>query len=146
MAIDRTAFDYASVTVPSGALFVAADEPLLVYPSVAAAKSHLEAIDVRYGLYPAAYGPNGESYQIEADGDHVVIEATSEPDRPDELSGLLLRYLEATGRTSDATATFAHLVATVWAIERDFWLGRKLIKGVARSRSCIRCLYAWPAT
>ncbi|MDO7842560.1 hypothetical protein [Sphingomonas immobilis] len=121
MATDTTDFDYASAAVPPGALFVAADEPLLVYPSVAAAESHLEAIDVRNGVYPAAYGPNGESYRIKADGDHVVIEPTGESDRPDELSGLLLRYLKATGSTPDATTTFRDLVATVWAIEREFW-------------------------
>ena len=121
MATDTTSFDYASVAVPPGVLFVAADEPLLVYPSVAAAESHLEAIDVRNGVYTAAYGPNGQSYRINADGDHVVIEPTGEPDRPDKLRGLLLRYLEVTGRTPDASATFGDLVATVWAIERDFW-------------------------
>lgn len=121
MATQTTGFDYALATVPPGALFVAADEPLLVYPSLAAAESHLEAIDVRNGIYPVAYGPNGESYRIDADGDHVLIEPTGGPDRPDELSGLLLRYLEAIGRTPDATATFGDLVATVWAIERDFW-------------------------
>lgn len=121
MAIDTTSFDYASATVPPGALFVAADEPLLIYPSVAAAQRGLEAIDVRNGVYPAAYGPNGEPYRIDSDGDHVVIEPTGEPERPDELRGLLLRYLEATGRTPDATATFGDLVETAWAIEGDFW-------------------------
>lgn len=60
MATNATDFDYTSPTVPSGALFVAADEPLLIYPSVAAAESHLEAVDVEDGVYPSAYGPNGE--------------------------------------------------------------------------------------
>jgi hypothetical protein len=121
MATDRTAFDYSSATVPAGALFVAADEPLLVFPSIAAAESYLEAVDVRNGVYRAAFGPNGKPYRIDSDGDDVVIELTGEPDRPDELRGLLSRYLEATGRTPDPTRTFEDLVATVWAIERDFW-------------------------
>ena len=118
---DAIDFDYASATVAPGALFVAADEPLLVYPSVAAAERDLEAIDVENGVYPAAYGPNGKPYRIRSEGNRVIIEPTGEPNRPDELSLLLLRYLEATGRTPDAAATFGDLVATVWAIERDFW-------------------------
>lgn len=121
MAVDTTGFDYTSATVPAGALFVAADEPLLVFPSVLAAESYLEALDVRNGVYRAAYGPSGKPYLIDSDGDDVVIEPTGEPDRPDELSGLLSRYLQAIGRTPDPTETFEDLVATVWAIERDFW-------------------------
>jgi hypothetical protein len=121
MAADATDFDYASETVPLGALFVAADEPLLVYPSVASAERHLEAIDVESGVYQAAYGPNGEPYRIESDGNRVIIEPTGEPNRPEELRLLLLRYLEVIGRTPDATATVNELVATVWGVERDFW-------------------------
>ena len=114
-------FDYESETVSPGALFVAADEPLLVFPSVAAAERGLEAIDVEDGVYPAAYGPNGEPYRIRSEGNRVIIEPTGEPNRPDELNLLLLRFLEATGRTPDVTATLGDLVATVWASERDFW-------------------------
>ena len=116
-----TGFEYVSVAVPSDALFVAADEPLLIYPSVAAAESHLEAIDVQDGTYPAAYGPNGETYRIYADGDHVSIEPTGDPDRPDELDDLLRQYFKAIGRTPHETATFDELVATAWAIKRGFW-------------------------
>jgi len=113
-------FDYASDSVPPCVVAVAADEPLLVYPSVAAAERHLEAEDVKNGAYPAAYGPNGEPYRVRSDGRYVVIEPTDEPDRPGELRPLLLRYLEATGRTPDADLTYSNLVATVWAIESDF--------------------------
>ena len=60
MAVDASDLDDSSATVPSGTLFVAADEPLLVFPSVSVAESHLEAIDVENGVYPAAFGPNGE--------------------------------------------------------------------------------------
>ena len=98
MATDATDFDYDSATVPPGALFVAADEPLLVYPSMAAAERHLEATDVKNGVYPVAYGPNGEPYRIASEGDCVIIEATGEPSKPDEFRLLLLRYLEATDR------------------------------------------------
>jgi hypothetical protein len=121
MAADATDFDYASGTAPPGALFVAADEPLLVYPSVAAAERDLEAIDVENGVYPAAYGPNGEPFRIESQGNRVIIEPTGEPNRPDELGLLLLTYLEVIGRAPDATATFNDLVTTVWGVESDFW-------------------------
>jgi hypothetical protein len=65
---DAIDFDYASTAVAPGALFVAADEPLLVYPSVGAAERDLEAIDVENGVYTAAYGPNGEPYRIRNEG------------------------------------------------------------------------------
>ena len=116
-----TEFDYSSKTIPQRALFVAADEPLLIYPSVAAAQRHLEAIDVEDGVYPVAFGPNGEPFRITSDGRRVIIEATGEPNRPDELRPLLVRYLEAAGRTLGATATLDDLVAAAWAVESDFW-------------------------
>ena len=118
---DSTDFDYGSPTVPPGALFVAADEPLLIYPSVAAAERHLEAIDVENGVYPAAYGPNGELYRIGSEGIRVIIERTGEPNKPDELSALIRRYLEALGRAPDASATFGELVGMAWATESNFW-------------------------
>jgi len=90
-------------------LFVAADERLLIYPSVAAAERHLEAIDVEDHVYPAAYGPKGESFRIRTAGNRVVIEPTGEPNWPDELRRLLVRYLEATGRAPDATGTLDDL-------------------------------------
>jgi len=121
MATDAPNFEYTSSTVPPGALFVAADEPLLVYPSVAAAERDLEAIDVENGVYPAAYGPNGEPYRVTSEGNCVIVKATGEPSRPDELRLLLLRYLEAMDRAPDATARLADLVAIVWAVESDFW-------------------------
>lgn len=121
MAPDVTDFGYVSAKVPAGALFVAADEPLLVYPSVAAAERHLEASDVENGVYSAAYGPNGEPYRIASESNSVIIDSTGEPSRPDELRLLLLRYLEATDRAPDANAIFEDLVASVWAVESDFW-------------------------
>lgn len=113
--------DYGSTTVPEGALFVAADEPLLVYPSVSAAEQDLEAIDVRNGIYPIAFGPNGEPYRVDCGGNEVFIERTGEPNRPDELKALLLRYLEGRDRAADAAASLDNLLAEVWKIESDFW-------------------------
>ena len=115
-------FSYDSPTVPPGALFVAADEPLLVFPSAAAAERDLEAIDVDDGVYPAAYGPNGEPYCISCEGNRVLIERTGESNRPDELKALLLRYLEACEDPGDATQPLEELVAIAWTIERNFWL------------------------
>ena len=107
--------------VPDSALFVAADEPLLVFPSVKAAERWLEAIDVENGVYRAAYGPHGEPFSIAREHNRVTIEKTGAPNRPDELKALLLRYLEATGQPVDATAALQELVATAWAIESNFW-------------------------
>jgi hypothetical protein len=121
MANDSADFEYSSETVPPNALFVAADEPLLVFPSTPAAERYLEATDVENGVYPAAYGPNGEPYRIDSKDGCVIIEPTGEPNRPAELSLLLSKYLEASGRTPVATATFDDLVAMVWTIESDFW-------------------------
>jgi hypothetical protein len=113
-------FDYGTTTAPEGALFVAADEPLLVFPSIAAAEQYLEAIDVDNGVYPVAYGPNGEPYRIGSEGRRVFVERTGEPDQPDELKALLLQYLDGSGRSADASASLDSLVTEVWTIERLF--------------------------
>jgi hypothetical protein len=105
----------------AGALFVAADEPLLVFPSAAAAERSLEAVDAENGIYPAAYGPRGEPYSVRAVEDRVRVELTGEPARPDELRMLLLRYLEGCARETATTASVETLVAQVWKIESEFW-------------------------
>ena len=115
------AFDRASTPVPTGALFVAADEPLLIFPSVAAAEVHLEAIDVEDGIYSAAYGPHGEPHRIRSERNRVVIEPTGEANRPDDLRPLLIRYLEAMGRNPARIATFEELVEVAWATDSEFW-------------------------
>ncbi len=114
-------FDYSSYEVPDAALFVAADEPLLVFPSANAAERYLEAIDVENCVYPAAYGPRGEPYSVRILENQVVIEPTGAPERPDELRALLLRYLGGRGREAEASAPVEALVAEVWRIESDFW-------------------------
>lgn len=100
--------------VPDEAVFVAADEPLLVFPSTGAAEDYLEAIDVEDGVYPAAYGPNGERYWITTDHDRVFILPVGGPPRPDDLKHMLLRYLEVEGG-ADAGADLEQLTALVWA-------------------------------
>jgi hypothetical protein len=107
--------------VPREALFVAADEPLLVYPSARAAERDLEAIDVKDGVYPCAFGPDGEPYDVRTEGNRVVITPSGGPNRPGELRLLLSRKLAAGGRSPDATASLGELVAAVWAIEAEFW-------------------------
>ena len=115
-------FSCQSPTVPPGAVFVAAGEALLVFPSVAAATCSLEAIDVVEGLYPAAYGPHGEPYCLSCDANAVIIERVGECSRPDALKALLLRHLEACEDPADATQPLAEIVAIAWSIERDFRL------------------------
>lgn len=118
--MNSTPDDYTNnpATVPPGALFVAADEPLLIYPSVAEAECDLEAVDVEDGVYPAAFGPNGEPYRIRSEGGRVIIELTGEPNKPDELRALLFRYLEAVGRAPEVSASLDELVASAWATYR----------------------------
>ena len=118
-------FSYQSPTVPPGAVFVAAGEPLLVFPSAEAAKSSLKAIDVVQGAYPAAYGPKGEPYCISCDAKRVLIERTGEPVRSDELKAVLLRHLEACEDPADATQPLEEIIAIDWSIERNYRLRNK---------------------
>ena len=79
-------------------LIVAADEPALFFTSVKAAETYLEAVDVRDGVYTAAYGPDGQPHRIDTQGNRVVI--TPEDDKvpePEALKALLLSYLSKTG-------------------------------------------------
>jgi hypothetical protein len=102
------------MTVPTTALFIAADEPLLVFSSIGEAAQYLESADVYDGVYPAVFGPLGEPYAITADDGCVIIEPTGGPDKPDDLKRLLLRYLKAIGRTADEATSVDVLVAQVW--------------------------------
>ena len=112
---------FESARVPAEALFIEGDEILLIYPSVRDAEASLEAIDVEEGTYPAAYGPEGEPYDIRAEGPWVRITRGEGPNRPDELKGLLCRYLEGCEDPADADESLDELVARSWAIERDHW-------------------------
>jgi hypothetical protein len=112
---------FESATVPAEALFIEGNEILLIFPSVADAEASLEAIDVEEGTYPAAYGPEGEPYDIRAEGPWVRITRGEGPNRPGELKGLLCSYLEGCEDPADADETLDALVARAWAIEHDHW-------------------------
>jgi hypothetical protein len=142
-------FDYSSAAVPPGAVFVAADEPLLVFPSAAAAATWIEPIDVENGVYPAAYGPDGEHYQLGTQRNRVVIERTGEPNKPEDLRVLLVRYLESTGQAFENDAPTSELVQQVWRWESEFWqendpYGDRFSKPVPRS--CCVAFILIPAT
>lgn len=77
-------------------LIVAADEPALFFTSVDAAERYLEIIDVQDGIYTAAYGPEGQCYQLGTRDNRVII--TADFNRPGDaaaLKMLLVRYLTA---------------------------------------------------
>ncbi|WP_298123550.1 hypothetical protein [Brevundimonas sp.] len=81
--------------MPTIELIVEADEPALFFSSVGGAEAYLEAIDVRDGVYPVAYGPDGQVFRLEAVGDRVRINSVEGSKAPDDLRKLLLRYLSA---------------------------------------------------
>ncbi len=86
------------------ALIVEADEPALFFASVSGAEAYLEAIDVSDGVYPVAYGPDGQVFQLEAIGDRVRINSAEGSKAPDDLRALLLRYL-AVAKQYDVKST-----------------------------------------
>ena len=77
-------------------LIVEADEPALFFSSVKGAEAYLEAIDVRNGVYRAAFGPDGQPFDIRAAGERVTITPALRGAEPDKLRALLLRFLEST--------------------------------------------------
>ncbi len=101
------------------ALFVVADEPLLVFRSVEAAAVWLEVIDVADGVYGPACGAKGEPYLITHEGNRVVIEPTAEPPRADELRKLLFVHLERRGSPVDLGSPLAALVAMTCTLGFD---------------------------
>jgi hypothetical protein len=102
-------------------LFVEADEPLLVFPSVEVAERYLEAPDVRSGTYPRAFGPSGEQFSITTTGEKVVITSLDAPVDEKGLYALLRRSLAAVGEPALEAAQLADLVAAAEAFwnERD---------------------------
>lgn len=77
-------------------LIVEADEPALFFSSVKGAEAYLEAIDVRDGVYRAAFGPDGQPFDIRAAGERVTITPAPRGAEPDKLRALLMRFLEST--------------------------------------------------
>lgn len=105
----------------STALFVVADEPLLVYRSIRDAELDLEAIDVENGTYPAAYGRAGEPYQVGTDGMNVVITRVDGPNKPEELKPLLARYLKDRGEPVEPDEDVEALAQRALLYDREFW-------------------------
>jgi hypothetical protein len=101
-------------------LFIEADEPLLVFPSVEMAEQHLEAVDVRDGVYTRALGRCGEPFSITMEGESIVIRRTNQPADPDSLRDLLQRSLQAVGEVVPPDADLSTLVAAA----EDFWSER----------------------
>jgi len=80
------------------AIIIAADEPALVFASLAQAERALEPVDVTEGVYPAAYGPGGEPYAITTDGISVRIAPADRPPQPGALLALLCQLLKDDGQ------------------------------------------------
>ena len=102
-------------------LFIEADEPLLVFPSVETAERKLEATDVRNGVYGRAFSQSGETFLITTEGDRVVIRPTEQPADPDGLRKLLERSLRLVGEAYPEDAGLPVLVSAAvgfWE-ERD---------------------------
>lgn len=72
-------------------LVVAADEPAIIFSSIENAEAYLEALDVRDGVYGAAFGPAGERFSIEAIGERVVVRRLDLTPDPKGLFELLRR-------------------------------------------------------
>lgn len=70
----------------------------------------MEAIDVRDGVYTAAYGPNGEPYSIGTEGERVIIRPTGEPPQPEKLRALILPYFDFIGEKPDDNVSLASLL------------------------------------
>jgi hypothetical protein len=88
------------------ALIVAADEPALFFTSLQAAQRSLEAIDVRDGVYPIAYDPQGYVYRISVERDRrfglerdrvVIHRDAGRSAEPAALRALLENFLKHTG-------------------------------------------------
>ena len=114
-------FAYTSVAMPSGGIFIPADEPLLVFPSIRAAERYIEVTDIETGVYSVAYGPRAEPYNITHVGKKAVVQSVAGSCRPDDLKPLLIRYLEAIGQNPNLDSSLDQLVKAVWDYERDFW-------------------------
>jgi hypothetical protein len=110
-------------------LFIEADEPLLVFSSVEMAEEYLEAVDARAGVYKRAFGPTGELFSIETEGESVLIRALEQPADPESLCELLRRSLDEVGAAFPKDADLPTLVAATEA----FWSKRqRLVTTVSR--------------
>lgn len=92
-------------------LIVAADEPAIFFVSLEDAERWMEPIDVKDGVYSAAFGPAGEPYAISTDGKYVNIRRTGDAARPEALKELLLCYFGSIGEATSDNASLPALLA-----------------------------------
>ena len=106
--------------VPSGVIFVEADDALLMYASADAASRcpHLAKFEDRAALI--AYGAAGEPYRVHHTADGLSFERTGQSARADALKELLLRYFDDCEDPADADEPLDELVARAWTIECDY--------------------------
>lgn len=64
------------------ALIVEADEPVMFFSSIGAARSYIEIYSVRDGIYKGAYDASGRRYEIRERGEDVEIASVDEYDLP----------------------------------------------------------------
>lgn len=105
-------------------LFVEADEPLIVFPSLEDAERYLEREDVEAGVYPRAYDSAGKLYDIAVNNGRVSIVSVAGENDPAGLSRLLRRYLAALDKPVPSEANLESLVSMVLAEEEAFWAER----------------------
>jgi hypothetical protein len=106
--------------VPSGLIFVEAEDSLLMYASAQAACDcpHLAELEAA----PVAYGARGEVYRVGRQDSQLTFEAADEPPRPEALKSLLLRYFDACEDPADADEPLDELVGRAWGIECNYRL------------------------
>jgi hypothetical protein len=114
-------------------LFIKADEPLLVFSSVEMAEQHIEAADVRDGIYMQAFGQAGEPFSITTEGECVVIRPIEKPADPESLRELLRRSLQGVGETVPHDADLPTLVAATEAV----WTKRQRLFTATSRWSCM---------
>lgn len=79
-------------------LIVEADEPALFYRTVSDAEIDLEPYDVKDGVYTAAFGPNGEIYDISTNGDVVMLTQLEGKYDVEGLKRVITRFLNSIGK------------------------------------------------
>jgi hypothetical protein len=92
-------------------LIIAADEPAIFYRSIGSAELDLESNDVLNGVYTAAFGTQGEVYNICSHDDRVKISRDQDkPDDPTSLRKILIRFLDAAGLEFDNNLEISQLL------------------------------------
>lgn len=104
--------------IPVG-LIVATDTSAMMFSSVSAAEGYLEGIDVKNGEYPKGYGPDGQPYDLLADGNEVIIvRSKAEPDI-DVVKKLVEKFLIARGIEFSSDTNFNDMLQLVEPFVND---------------------------